>query len=71
MTTDFTPHPPHDNYTATLKVTATREEFQELYDFMESSDLRQHRDSKVFDEVLNEIQEIIHWIDTGTEYGGI
>ena len=71
MTTDFTPHPPHVEYKATLKVTATREEFQELYNFMESSGLREYRDSKIFDEVLNEIEEIIHWIDTGTEYGGI
>lgn len=71
MTTDFTPHPPHDNYTATLKVTGTKEEFQELYNFMESSELREHRDSKIFDEVMNEIKELINWIDTGEHYNGI
>lgn len=71
MTTDFTPHPPHADYKATLKVTGTKEEFQELYNFMESSELREYRDSKVFDEVLNEIQELINWIDTGEHYNGI
>lgn len=71
MTTDFTPHPPHSDYKATLKVTGTKEEFQELYNFMESSELREYRDSKIFDEVLNEIQELINWIDTGEHYNGI
>ena len=71
MTTDFTPHPPHKEYKATLKVTGTKEEFQELYNFMESSELREYRDSKIFDEVLNEIQELINWIDTGEQYNGI
>lgn len=71
MTTDFTPHPPHKEYKATLKVTGTKEEFQELYNFMESSELREYRDSKILDEVLNEIKELINWIDTGEHYNGI
>lgn len=71
MTTDFTPHPPHKEYKATLKVTGTKEEFQELYNFMESSELREYRDSKILDEVLNEIKELINWIDTGEQYNGI
>lgn len=47
MHTDFTTHLPKKDYTATLKITGTKADFQELYKFMESSELREIRDSKV------------------------
>ena len=34
MVTDFIPHPPHTNYTATLKIRGTKEDFQELYNML-------------------------------------
>lgn len=71
MTTDFTTHPPKKDYTATLKITGTKADFQELYSFIESSELREIRDSKVFDEVLNELQELIAYMEKGEKYGGL
>ena len=71
MTTDFTTHPPKKEYTATLKITGTNADFQELYKFMEASELREIRDSKVLDEVLNELQELIAYMEKGEKYGGL
>jgi hypothetical protein len=67
--TDFTPHPPHDNYTATLKLRGTKEEFEELYNFLVASDLREHKDSKVVDNVLKELEEVIQYIGDCEPYG--
>jgi hypothetical protein len=67
--TDFTPHPPHDNYTATLELRGTKEEFEELYNFLVASDLREHKDSKVVDNVLNELEEVIQHIGDCEPYG--
>lgn len=63
MTTDYKIHTPKSEYTATIKVTATKEELKELYRFVEASELREYRDSKIFDELLNEIKETIHTLD--------
>jgi hypothetical protein len=71
MTTDFTTHPPKKDYTATLKITGTKADFQELYNFIESSELREIRDSKVFDEVLNELHELIAYMEKGEQFGGL
>lgn len=71
MKTDFTTHPPKKDYTATLKITGTKADFQELYSFIESSELREIRDSKVFDEVLNELHELIAYMEKGEQFGGL
>ena len=71
MTTDFTTHPPKKDYTATLKITGTKADFQELYNFIEASELREIRDSKVFDEVLNELRELIAYMEKGEKFGGL
>lgn len=71
MTTDFTTHPPKKEYTATLKITGTKADFQELCNFIEDSELREIRDSKVLDEVLNELQELIAYMEKGEKYGGL
>jgi hypothetical protein len=59
MTTDFTPEAPHKDYRATLKLTGTKEEFEELRQFLEASELRETRDSKVTDNVIDELDGII------------
>ena len=69
MKTDFTPPPPHDNYTATLELRGTKEEFEELYNFLVASDLREHKDSKVVDNVLKELEEVIQYIGDCEPYG--
>ena len=54
-----------------MKITGTKADFQELYKFMEASELREIRDSKVLDEVLNELQELIAYMEKGEKYGGL
>lgn len=62
MITDFTTHAPHHDYRATLTLTGTREEFMELRIFLEASELRETRDSKITDDVLEELEEIIRYL---------
>ncbi len=62
MITDFTTHAPHHDYRATLTLTGTREEFMELRNFLEASELRETRDSKITDDVLEELEEIIRYL---------
>lgn len=69
--TDFETHPPRTDYRATLQITGTIDDFQELREFMQSSELREHRDSKVYDEVMNELNELISYMKKGEEYGGL
>jgi len=71
MKTDFETHPPRKEYTATLKITGTKADFQELMEFMQASELREHRDSKVFDETINELRELVSYMEVGEEYGGL
>lgn len=71
MVTDFTPHPPHTNYTATLKIRGTKEDFQELYNMLSDVDTETDEGYKIKEMVLDEIQELINYIDVGIEYNGI
>jgi hypothetical protein len=71
MTTDFIPHPPHTNYTATLKIRGTKEDFQNLYNLLTQAQPEDEAQHKLKEEVLDEIQELVNWIDTGEEYNGI
>lgn len=73
MQTDFTPHPPHDNYTATLKLRGTRDEFRKLSDIISLSELNNAElypdESRLCKSVIREIDELVNWIDTNEPYG--
>lgn len=71
MKTDFETHPPHADYKATLKVTATKEEFQKLYKLIEASELGDIQYSRIYDNVLTELQDLIQYMSVGEEYGGL
>lgn len=71
MTTDFIPHPPHDRYTATLTLRGTKEEFEALYNLLCNIEAEDDDQRRIKANILDEIEELIHWIDTGNKYGGI
>lgn len=62
MLTDYLLQAPHVDYRATLILTGTRNEFIELRDFLESSELREIRNSKITDDVLEELNDIILYL---------
>lgn len=62
MLTDYLLQAPHIDYRATLILTGTREEFIELRNFLESSELRETRNSKITDDVLEELNDIILYL---------
>lgn len=59
MLTDYLLQAPHVDYRATLALTGTRNEFIELRDFLEASELRETRKSKITDDVLKELNDVI------------
>lgn len=59
MQTDYLLHAPHVDYRATLTLTGSRHEFIELRDFLEASELREIRNSKITDDVLEELEDLI------------
>ncbi len=66
MNTDFTPHPPHTNYTATLKLKGTKSDFTDLYNLLSSTSPEDEDEQQIREKILEEIEELIHWIDVET-----
>lgn len=62
MKTNFTPHYPQEDYTATIQLTVTREELSALYDILEQAEPANVAERDVKDEVLNELTYAFHWI---------
>lgn len=62
MLTDYLLKAPHIDYRATLILTGTRDEFIELRNFLEASELRETRNSKITDDVLEELNDIILYL---------
>lgn len=62
MFTDYFTHAPHHDYRGTIILTGTREEFIELRMFLEASELHETRYSKITEDVLEELEEIIRYL---------
>jgi len=62
MTTDFTPHSPQAGYTATIKLTGTREELSALYDLLNHAEPSDADGQRIKDDVLNELRSAHGWI---------
>lgn len=68
MNTDFTPHPPHVDYEATLHVRGTKAWFHSLRDLLMTTDPEDPDQIHVKDFILREVDEIINWINNNEPY---
>ena len=59
MDTDSKILSPHKSYKATVSVTGTKEELQELLTFIQASELLEHKDSKITSMFISELNESI------------
>lgn len=62
MTTDFTPHDPQAGYTATIKLTGTRQELSALYDLLNQAEPSDDRERRIKDDVLYELRSAHGWL---------
>jgi len=62
MHTDFTPHSPQVGYTATIKLTGTREELSALYDLLNQAEPSNAEEQRIKDDVLDELRSAHGWI---------
>lgn len=62
MTTDFTPHSPQAGYTATIKITGTRQELSALYDLLQQAQPVNPGQERIKDDVLKELRSAHGWI---------
>lgn len=62
MKTDYSPQYPQDGYTATIKLTGTREDFETLYELMLQSEPRNEYERSIRYDVLNELNIAHSWI---------
>lgn len=62
MTTDYTPHSPRAGYTATIKLTGTREELSALYDLLNQAEPSDDHERRIKDNVLDELRSANGWI---------
>jgi len=62
MKTDFTPHSPQAGYTATIKLTGTRQELSALYDLLNHAEPSDADGQRIKDDVLNELRSAHGWL---------
>ena len=62
MHTDFTPHSPQADYTATIEITGTREEISALYDLLQQAEPSDDRERRIKNDVLNELRSAHGWL---------
>lgn len=62
MKTDFAPNYPDERYTATIKLTCTREEIASLYDMLEQAEPWVENEKSIKERVLNELGSALNWI---------
>ena len=62
MTTDFTPHSPQAGYTATIKITGTRQELSALYDLLQQAQPVNPGQERIKDDVLKELRSAHGWL---------
>lgn len=62
MTTDFTPHSPQAGYTATIKITGTRQELSALYDLLQQAQPVNPGQERIQNDVLNELRSAHCWL---------
>lgn len=68
MNTDFTPHPPHVDYEATLHIRGTKAWFQTIRDLLETSVPEDADQARAKDFIRQEIEEVINWINNNEPY---
>lgn len=62
MQTDFTPHDPQAGYTATIKLTGTRQELSTLYDLLIQAEPSNDAEQRIKDVVLKELRSAHGWL---------
>lgn len=62
MTTDYTPHSPQSDYTATINITGTKQELSDLYDLLNQALPINSGQERILKDVLRELQDAHGWI---------
>ena len=62
MTTDYTSHSPQAGYTATIKITGTKEELSAIYDLLQQAEPSDDNERRIKDDVLDELRSAHGWI---------
>ena len=60
--TDFTPHSPQTDYTATIEITGTKAELSALYDLLQQAEPSDDNERRIKDNVLSELRAAHGWI---------
>ena len=62
MTTDFTPHSPHKDYTATINLTGTSADLSALYDLLQRTEPENDAERRIKDDMLHELRSAHGWL---------
>lgn len=62
MTTDFTPHCPQKDYTATINLTGTSADLSALYDLLYRTEPENAAEQRIKDDMLHELRSAHGWL---------
>lgn len=62
MTTDFTPHSPHKDYTATINLTGTSADLSALYDLLQRTEPENDTERRIKEDMLHELRSAHGWL---------
>ena len=62
MTTDFTPHSPQKDYTATINLTGTSADLSALYDLLQRTEPENDDERRIKDDMLNKLRSAHGWL---------